>query len=151
MAIEICEKINMPQLSEQIEIAIRFSEVDSLTIVWHGHYAKYFEDGREAFGRKYGLGYLDVFNQGYFTPLVDISFEYKRSLRYNDRAIVTTTFIDSKAAKIIFAFQIHNAETKELVATGKSTQVFLTSSDSELCLTIPEFFENWKKKWGIDA
>ena len=48
----------MPKLSEVIPINIRFHEVDSLRIVWHGHYLKYFEDGREAFGRKYGIGYM---------------------------------------------------------------------------------------------
>ena len=50
----------MPILSEKVAINIRFSEVDSLLIVWHGHYLKYFEDAREAFGRKYGLGYLGI-------------------------------------------------------------------------------------------
>jgi acyl-CoA thioester hydrolase len=136
-------------LSEQVVTVVRFSEVDSLTIVWHGNYAKYFEDGREAFGRKYGLGYLDMFHQGYVTPLVDLNFEFKRPLHYNDRALITTTFIDSKAAKIIFEYKIENAISKELVATGRSTQVFLTRSNSELCIINPEFFEIWKSKWGL--
>ena len=47
------------------EIDVRFSEVDSMNFVWHGAYALYFEDGREAFGAKYGLGYLDIFRAGY--------------------------------------------------------------------------------------
>ena len=33
-------------------LEIRFSEVDSMKIVWHGSYAKYFEDAREAFGKE---------------------------------------------------------------------------------------------------
>ena len=49
-------------LSSKIEIPIRFSEVDSLRVVWHGHYVKFFEDGRETFGKEFGLGYLDIFN-----------------------------------------------------------------------------------------
>ena len=40
------------------EIEVRFSEVDSMNVVWHGSYALYFEDAREAFGAKYGLEYL---------------------------------------------------------------------------------------------
>ena len=35
-------------LKNTIEHAIKFSEVDSLRVVWHGHYVRYFEDGREA-------------------------------------------------------------------------------------------------------
>ena len=40
-------------------LRVRFSEVDSMQIVWHGEYVRYFEDGREAFGREFaGLGYM---------------------------------------------------------------------------------------------
>lgn len=48
----------MTELTELLEFDIRFSEVDSMNVVWHGSYPLYFEDAREAFGRKYGLGYL---------------------------------------------------------------------------------------------
>ena len=34
------------------DIKVRFSEIDSLGILWHGNYVQYFEDGREAFGEK---------------------------------------------------------------------------------------------------
>lgn len=39
-----------PTLSVTKTLTIRFSEVDSMGIVWHGSYALYFEDAREAFG-----------------------------------------------------------------------------------------------------
>ncbi len=139
----------MSTLSEQVELKVRFSEVDSLTIVWHGHYVKYFEDSREAFGNKYGLGYLDIYSNGFLTPIVSLNCEYKKPLHYNDKALVEATFVDSKAAKIIFNYTIRNACTLELLATGSSTQVFLSRDNFELYLTMPEFFENWKKKWGI--
>ena len=41
-------------LSETVRVQVRFSEVDSIKMVWHGHYMTYMEDAREAFGRKYG-------------------------------------------------------------------------------------------------
>jgi len=50
----------MDKLKASTEIEVRFSEVDSMNIVWHGAYSLYFEDAREAFGKKYGLGYLDI-------------------------------------------------------------------------------------------
>ena len=48
------------RLSASKRIDIRFSEVDSMNIVWHGSYPLYFEDAREAFGQKYGLGYMTL-------------------------------------------------------------------------------------------
>jgi acyl-CoA thioester hydrolase len=57
------------------QTTVRFSEVDSMQVVWHGEYVKYFEDGREAFGREYpGLGYLDFYANGYTAPIVDVFF-----------------------------------------------------------------------------
>ena len=34
-------------LSVEKKIDIRFSEVDSMGVVWHGSFVKYLEDGRE--------------------------------------------------------------------------------------------------------
>lgn len=70
---------------------VRFSEVDSMNIVWHGSYPLYFEDAREAFGAKYGLGYMDIFGQGYYAPLVELSFKYKSPITYGMRAASTFT------------------------------------------------------------
>lgn len=134
--------------SEITEVKVRFSEVDSLRIVWHGHYIKYFEEGREAFGAKYGIGYLQILEQGLLTPIVNVNCDYKKPLVYGDTAVVETTFIDNDAAKIIFQFRITNKSTGEIVATGSSTQVFL-NRERELLLTPPPYFIEWKKNWGI--
>lgn len=48
----------MKELKASKKFAIRFSEVDSMNVVWHGSYPLYFEDAREAFGEKYGLEYM---------------------------------------------------------------------------------------------
>ena len=52
-----------PLLSAEKIIDIRFSEVDSMDIVWHGSYVQYFEDAREEFGKKYKLEYLRIYGE----------------------------------------------------------------------------------------
>jgi acyl-CoA thioester hydrolase len=138
----------MPVLTETIPVNIRFHEVDSLRIVWHGHYLKYFEDGREAFGRKYGIGYMDVFELGLLTPLVNVNCDYKKPVKYGDPLMLETTYVDTEAAKVKFRFTLFHAETKEVYTTGESTQVFI-NPDGELYLTPPQFFLDWKKRWGL--
>ncbi|HEY9262786.1 acyl-CoA thioesterase, partial [Chitinophaga sp.] len=110
-------------LTASTNILIRFNEADPLGIVWHGHYVQYFEDGREAFGEKYGLRYLDIFEQGYSVPVVNIQCDYKRSLRYGDRVVVETKYVDDMAAKIKFEYILTNPATGEIVAKGSSVQV----------------------------
>ena len=137
------------ELSVRTEIRVRFNEADPLGIVWHGHYIRYFEDGREAFGRIHGLGYLDVYSQGFVTPIVSANCDYKRSLRYGDTVVVETTYVNTEAAKLKFNYRLFNAKNNELVAIGSTTQVFLERMSSTLQLTNPPFFESWKKKYDL--
>jgi acyl-CoA thioester hydrolase len=137
------------ELSSKTEVLVRFNEADPLGIVWHGHYIRYFEDGREAFGNTHDLGYLEVYKLGFVIPVVSVQCDFKRSLRYGDRVIVETKFIPTDAAKLKFTYRLFNAATGELVATGSSVQVFLSREDSVLQLSNPPFFEEWKKKHDL--
>jgi acyl-CoA thioester hydrolase len=130
------------------EISVRFNEVDSMGIVWHGAYAKYFEDGREDFGKRHSLGYLDIFNAGYYAPLVSLDFKFKKPLVYGDTALVKTTYFHTRSAKIMFEYEIASPDSGIVIATGTSVQVFLNKS-YELVLYNPEFYLNWKKEHGL--
>jgi acyl-CoA thioester hydrolase len=138
-----------PVLHEKTEVIVRFNEADPLGIVWHGHYIRYFEDGREAFGRRYGVAYLDFYAQGYAVPIVSVQCDYKKPLRYGERVIVECYYVETPAAKLKFTYKIFEADTKELVATGSSVQVFVESKNFQLQLTIPPFFQEWKKKMKL--
>lgn len=137
-----------PILSAEKIIDVRFSEVDSMNIVWHGSYTFYFEDAREEFGRRYGLEYLWIYDNGYYAPIVELHFNYKHPLQYQHKARVVITYRPTEAAKLIFDYAIYDLETGELAATGYSVQVFV-SLDQQLSLTLPSFFEEWKRKNGV--
>jgi len=130
------------------EFDVRFSEVDSMNIVWHGSYALYFEDAREEFGRMFGLSYQLFKDEGNPAPLVDLSFKYIKPLLHGQRARVDITYRNSFAAKIIFDYEIYLAEDNSLVTTGTSTQVFL-DKEFNLMWTNPSFYEEWKKKYNL--
>lgn len=134
-------------LRDQTEVTIRFNEADPLGIVWHGHYIRYFEDGRESFGKRYGISYLDFYHQGFAVPVVSVQCDYKKPLRYGDTVIVETTYLDSAAAKLKFEYKIFDTKNKMLVATGSSVQVFVEAKTFDLQLTMPQFFKEWKKSF----
>jgi len=135
-------------LNASKEIEVRFSEVDSMSIVWHGSYVLYFEDAREAFGQKYGLGYLDIFGNGYYAPLVELKFNYKKPMIYGKNARIEIRYRNTAAAKIIFDYVIYDEENNSVIATGYSVQVFL-DKQYQLVWTNPPFYEEWKKKRGL--
>ncbi|MDR1103543.1 MAG: acyl-CoA thioesterase [Tannerella sp.] len=138
---EICLKTSK-------EIEVRFSEVDSMNIVWHGSYALYFEDAREAFGKTFGLSYQQYFANNCYAPLVELHFNYRQPLLHGQRARVDIVYRNVPAAKVIFDYEIHLLPDNSLVATGSSTQVFL-DRDFQLLWSNPPFYEAWKKKYNL--
>lgn len=138
----------MKILESEYEFQVRFSEVDSMGVVWHGNYLKFMEDGREDFGRKFGFGYMDFFSAGFLIPLVNVECSYKKPLSTGETGIIVTRFVETEAAKIIFNYEIYNKEKKDLLFTATTVQVFL-DLNRELILTPPAFYLNWKKKVGI--
>ena len=137
-----------PLLSAEKIIDIRFSEVDSMAIVWHGSYVQYFEDAREEFGKKYKLEYLRIYDHGYYAPLVELKLNYKQPLQYQHQARVVITFRPTDAAKIVFDYEVYDLETNQLAATGHSVQVFI-DRERNLVLQTPEFFQKWKEENGV--
>ena len=134
-----------PQLVAEVEIEIRFSDTDAMGVVWHGNYLKFFEDGREMFGKVYGIEYLDMYHEGFFTPIVSSGVEHKAPIYYGEKIKVITRMIPSRAAKIIFEYEVINLSSGKLSATGHTVQVFLTKESRELELTKPQFFRDWEK------
>lgn len=138
----------MPKvLSHTCKIHVRFNECDPLNIVWHGNYVKYFEDGREDFGRAYNFSYLELYSKnGVSVPLIHLEMDYKKAVSFGEVITVETTFVDDPAAKIIFHYKLYNSNN-DLVCTGKTIQVFVDMNTKELLITTPAFFENWKKEF----
>ncbi len=136
-------------LTDHVEIRVRFSEVDALQIVWHGDYVRYIEDGREAFGKRYGIGYLDIKNEGFAAPIIKLNLDYKLSLSFNEEIIVETRYIPCDAAKIQFDYTIFRKEDRAVVAEASTIQVFTHLQTGVLELNNPDFYLKWKEKWNI--
>src|SRR5690606_38377445 len=118
------------------DIRVRFNETDPLGIVWHGYYITYFEDGREAFGRKHGISYLDIHSYGYTTPIVKSECEHKLPLRYGDIARVETTIVDTPAAKMIFRYKIFDANDNIYCTSATTTYFIVAYGASYLIITL---------------
>ena len=136
-------------LSETIRVQVRFSEVDSIKMVWHGHYITYMEDAREAFGRKYGLEYMYIYDSGYLAPMFDIKMRYHQIATVDDVLLVTITCRSTKGAKLVFDYEIHKESDNALVFTAESTQLF-TTREGVFEPSCPSFLAEWKKKYGLD-
>ncbi|WPR75896.1 thioesterase family protein [Algoriphagus sp. NG3] len=135
----------MKYIEDEILVNIRFSEVDSLGIVWHGNYLKFFEDGRENLGLKYGMSYQDLYENRLILPIVDTQMKFKSVLKFGHVARLVTRLQYTQAAKVIYHYTVYNETTCKLAAIGETTQVFV-NEEMELQLNTPPVFEKWKSE-----
>lgn len=59
---------------------------------------------------------------------------------------IKITYRPTDAAKIIFDYEIRDTLDGSLLASGRSTQVFM-DKQYQLVLYNPPFYEEWKQKW----
>lgn len=115
---------------------VRFPEVDSYGVVWHGHYVQYFEVARNALCAAFGLTPADALAHGYKVPITKVSMDLKRPARLDDRLAVTTRLAPPETAKLAMSYEIRRETTGELLASGSTEQVILDPS-GQLLLTFP--------------
>lgn len=139
---------NKPILQVEKPIEVRFSEVDFMGVVWHGHYTLYLEDAREEFGARYGLRYSRYIQERIMVPLVEMKLNYIRPIRYGMKPTVRITYVPTDSAKIIFDYEIFDSETGTVCAKAHSVQVFMDENYNMLWFS-PEFYESWKLKMNV--
>lgn len=140
----------MQILEDICKMPVRFSEIDSMRRAWHGSYIKYLEDGRESFGRHYpGIGYAEISASGMYAPIVDVHIKYYGPLSLNDVAVIKTTYIYKRGARLDYSYEVRRESDNALCATGTTTQLFIDENE-QLMLEEPPYYLEWKKKYNVE-
>lgn len=119
-----------------VAFEVRFPEVDSYGVVWHGHYVQYFEVARNALCAAFGLTPADALAHGYKVPITKVTLDLKRPARLDDRLVVSARLAPPETAKLAMAYEIRREETGEILASGATEQVILDPT-GQLLLTFP--------------
>ncbi|MGA7990112.1 MAG: thioesterase family protein [Thermoanaerobaculia bacterium] len=119
-----------------VSFEVRFPEVDSYGVVWHGHYVQYFEVARNALCATFGLTPADALAHGYKVPITRVAMDLKRPARLDDRLAVTARLVPTETAKLAMDYEIRREGTGELLASGATEQVILDPT-GQLLLTFP--------------
>ncbi|MDR1864622.1 MAG: acyl-CoA thioesterase [Bacteroidales bacterium] len=135
-------------LTASAEVEVHFYDIDAVRIMWHGNYVKYLENGREAFGKKFGLEYMDIYRNGYIVPVADLHVRYLKPAALGDRLTVETRYVPCNSAKLMFDYTIYQQNDRSVVAEASTIQLFMTE-DGIFEVSVPGFYRQWKKKWNI--
>ena len=140
-------KENYVPLVVRCERVVRLEEVDALSIVWHGRYPSYLEDGREEMGRRFKVGYLEFKDAGVILPIRTVHIDYLMPLHYLEKFTVETTFHWHQAARLNMEYKIYNQEG-QLTTRAYSIQMMVDFSGG-LLLEAPAFYQAFQRSWQL--
>ncbi|MGH9366064.1 MAG: acyl-CoA thioesterase [Thermoanaerobaculia bacterium] len=107
----------------EITLRVRYAETDQMGIVYHSHYAVWFEIGRTEFCRAAGLPYRELEESGLLIPVIGLECKYRRPARYDDDLRVRTTLPVLSARGLRFDYRVLDREER-LMADGSTRHIF---------------------------
>ncbi|MCR9212224.1 MAG: acyl-CoA thioesterase [Proteobacteria bacterium] len=123
-------------LESEIDIKSQFYDLDPMNIVWHGNYARFFEQARCALLDKLDFNYQQMSETGYAWPIVDMRIKYVRPVRFPQTVRVTATLAEYEN-RLKINYLIRDAETLEKVTKGFTIQVAVDINTEEMMFQSP--------------
>lgn len=119
----------------ETRIRVRFNEVDSYRVAWHGNYVSWMEVGRNELAGMFELDADQVFSLGYMAPVVDLQLKFKKPSLFNEELKVMTSVKRTETATMEFVCEIFGPDDS-LRAAGRCVLV-LTDLNGILQFTLP--------------
>jgi acyl-CoA thioester hydrolase len=113
----------MPQTppSCEIEIRVRYAEVDQMGFLHHSRHWVYFEMGRTELLRSQGMTYQECEQNGAFLVVVRANIRYHAPARYDDVLVLTTGLKKMGQVKIDHTYDLRRRSDDALIATAETT------------------------------
>lgn len=126
----------MPSFEHQLRV--RYAETDQMGVVYHGHFAAYFETARAEFIRSRGLTYRDMETRGILMPVTELNMKFIRPALYDDLLTIRTRVDEVPDKRITLHHEVTN-EQGELLVVAQVTLAFLDAA-TRRSVRAPEFF-----------
>lgn len=135
---------NLP--SAQVELEIPFHDVDAMNVVWHGHYAKYFEIARCQLLDSIDYNYVQMRDSNFAWPVINLQVKYVRAIAFQQKIVVHAQLLEWEH-RLRVRYKITDASTGAKLTTGFTDQVAVDMSTQEMQLVSPPILAH---KLGLD-
>ena len=108
----------------RVEHRVIYGDTDAGQVVYYANYYRWMESGRREIFRKLKIDYVELYNKGIMSPVVESHCNYFHPARYDDVVIVETRIVDVKEKSIKFDYRVFRKNDKKLLARGYTVNVF---------------------------
>ena len=103
-----------------------YHETDQMGIIHHTNYIKWFEEARIALMKDMGVPYSAMEEQGIISPVLHISCDYGKMVRFDQEVVEQTTITSYSCVKFCDAYVVKDPEEETTFVTGASDHCFLS-------------------------
>jgi acyl-CoA thioester hydrolase len=104
-------------------VRVRYAETDAQGVVYYANYFVWFEVGRVTYLRTSGFDYTKLAHDGLGFVIVEASCRYLSPAHFNEELVIRTWIEEVKHRSFVFAYEVVNQATGQLLATGRTIQV----------------------------
>ncbi len=97
---------------------VRFAETDLMGIAHHSATIVWMEEGRSDYMRRKGFTFADWKRAGISFAVSGVNVRYHAAAHYGERVTVRTWVESLRSRQIVFGYEVVNAETQQLLASG---------------------------------
>lgn len=126
-------------LHADTEILVPFFDVDTMNVVWHGHYVKYLEVARCALLDRIGHNYDAMVASGYAWPVIDLQLRYVRGAVFGQKLNVRANLVEWEN-RLKINYLISDLQTGERLTRASSVQVAVDMASREMQMASPKVF-----------
>jgi acyl-CoA thioester hydrolase len=126
-------------IHEDTEVLVPFFDVDTMHVVWHGHYVKYLEVARCALLDRLGHNYTHMLDSGYAWPVIDLQLRYVRGAVFGQRINVRAGLVEWEN-RLKIDYLITDTATGERLTRASTVQVAVDVNTREMQLACPKVF-----------
>lgn len=142
------------RITADVLMEVPFFDVDSLNIVWHGNYCKYFEIARCELLHKIGYDYTVMRDTGFAFPIVELKAKYILPLVFQQRIRIRAELLEWEH-RLKCQYEICDAQSGVVHTRGTSIQAAVALGDQHLQLVCPAVFtervERYLAERGADS
>ncbi|WP_338526661.1 acyl-CoA thioesterase [Pseudomonas batumici] len=121
------------------EILVPFFDVDTMHVVWHGHYVKYLEVARCALLDHIGHNYTQMRESGYAWPVIDLQLRYVRGAVFGQKINVRANLVEWEN-RLKVNYLITDLASGERLTRASTVQVAVDIQSGEMQLASPKIF-----------
>ncbi|WP_019411510.1 acyl-CoA thioesterase [Pseudomonas psychrophila] len=127
------------------EILVPFFDIDTMHVVWHGHYVKYLEVARCALLDHIDHNYTQMLDAGYAWPVIDLQLRYVRGATFGQRINVRASLVEWEN-RLKINYLITDVATGERLTRACTVQVAVDVASREMQLASPKCFTDAVEK-----